>query len=337
MADWSKPAITDAYATAILQVIDDRLDDAVSLFNTDGTNIPANSLKYDRVNNKFQERLAGAWSDKLLSIAGGGTGAATAANARTNLGLGTIATQASSNVSITGGAISGTTLAGDGSGITALNASQLTTGTVGTARLGTGVANASNFLRGDQTWAAPAGTLPAGLIALFDVACPSGWTRFIALDGRFPRGASTYGGTGGADTHSHGPGTYIGPSHVHTGPSHTHTGPSHTHGIGTLAAPSHTHSVGAGVTDPPSATLEVQSGSGSNVASLGHTHGFDPPSTGAPTATALTGAMAAAGTGDTGASGTGNTGAAGNAAITGNSDSVSNVPSYLDVIWCKKD
>ena len=33
----------------------------------------------------------------------------------------------------------------------------ITSGTVATARLGTGAANATTFLRGDQTWAAPTG------------------------------------------------------------------------------------------------------------------------------------------------------------------------------------
>lgn len=44
-----------------------------------------------------------------LAVADGGTGASTASNARTNLGLGTIATQNSNNVTVTGGSISGIT------------------------------------------------------------------------------------------------------------------------------------------------------------------------------------------------------------------------------------
>lgn len=49
-------------------------------------------------------------SGALLPIASGGTGASTAAGARTALGLGTIATQAASSVAITGGAISNTSI-----------------------------------------------------------------------------------------------------------------------------------------------------------------------------------------------------------------------------------
>jgi hypothetical protein len=63
-----------------------------------------------------------------------------AATARTTLGLGTAATSASSAFA------------------TASHnhaASEITSGTVATARLGSGTANELSFLRGDQTWASP--------------------------------------------------------------------------------------------------------------------------------------------------------------------------------------
>jgi hypothetical protein len=55
--------------------------------------------------------------------------------------------------------VSGTMLATDGSGasLTALNATELGSGTVPTARLGTGTASSSVFLAGDNTWAAAGG------------------------------------------------------------------------------------------------------------------------------------------------------------------------------------
>ncbi len=58
---------------------------------------------------------------------------------------------------ISGGAL-GTPSSGNGSNLTALNASNLGSGTVPTARLATGTANSTTYLRGDQTWATVSST-----------------------------------------------------------------------------------------------------------------------------------------------------------------------------------
>jgi len=62
---------------------------------------------------------------------------------------------ATGNASITGNVTVTGSITGNGVGISAINASNLTSGTVATARLGSGTANASTFLRGDQTYAVP--------------------------------------------------------------------------------------------------------------------------------------------------------------------------------------
>lgn len=62
-----------------------------------------------------------------LAIADGGTGASTASGARTNLGLGTLATQNANSVAITGGSISGVTFTGTFSGITSITSDSFST------------------------------------------------------------------------------------------------------------------------------------------------------------------------------------------------------------------
>lgn len=57
----------------------------------------------------------------------------------------------------TGNLTTSGTITGNGSGLTTLSASNLSSGTVATARLGSGTANSSTYLRGDNTWATPAG------------------------------------------------------------------------------------------------------------------------------------------------------------------------------------
>ena len=58
-----------------------------------------------------------------------------------------------SNIKLgTAGVITATSFSGSGANLTNLNASNIASGTVPTARLGSGTANSSTFLRGDSTF-----------------------------------------------------------------------------------------------------------------------------------------------------------------------------------------
>jgi hypothetical protein len=148
MANWNNPTSASNYLDFVTEA-KDRDINAGTLFSDSlaaATNVPTGAIRYNRALNKFQEWNGAAWVDEVLSLAAGGTNAATAADARTNLGLGSIATQSASGVAITGGTISGVSI----SGLSATTA--FSSGTVPTARLGSGLADATTFLRGDQSW-----------------------------------------------------------------------------------------------------------------------------------------------------------------------------------------
>lgn len=73
------------------------------------SNQPVGAIKLVRAPVKLQEWDGAVWNDRPVAIEGGGTGAATAVNARTALGIGSMGTQNANAVAITGGTLSGVT------------------------------------------------------------------------------------------------------------------------------------------------------------------------------------------------------------------------------------
>ncbi|MBI1272911.1 MAG: hypothetical protein GC131_02355 [Alphaproteobacteria bacterium] len=88
------------------------------------------------------------------------------------------------------GAVTGASFAGSGASLTALNASALGSGTVPTARLGSGTADSTSFLRGDNTWA----TVQGGVGTIGDLNGPASATdntlaRFDGTTGKLVQGS----------------------------------------------------------------------------------------------------------------------------------------------------
>ncbi|MEX0931679.1 MAG: DUF2341 domain-containing protein [Candidatus Paceibacterota bacterium] len=98
-----------------------------------------------------------------------------------------------------------------------------------------------------STSAGTPATLPAGAIVFFTDTVPTEWTRYSAQDGRFVRGESGVGTTGGANTHSH---TITGTTGAASGDTYgTQNGQTRAD----VAQVNHTHSV-SGSTDSVSNT-----------------------------------------------------------------------------------
>ena len=92
--------------------------------------------------------------------------------------------------------------------------------------------------------------IPAGMVAFFAAACPSGWTAYASAEGRLLVGVPSGGtleGTVGSPLGDLADRTITEvPSHAHTGAEHTHSGAVHTHGFSatTNTTGAHSHSNG---------------------------------------------------------------------------------------------
>ena len=357
--NWSLPQTTSNYATGVIQAINNKFIDTITLFRSGvGSNLPNNSIRYNGdLNGTFQRWNTTVWNDMILAVAGGGTGGSTPALARTNLELGTMSTQNSNLVNITGGTITGINSfsansifanilsSPDGSGIGNLNAAYIATGIINPARLANGAPNSTVFLRGDSTWASPAGTLPSGLIAMFDVSCPAGWTRVVALDGRFPRGSTVYGYAGGSGSHVHGHSLGVG-AHSHS--AGTLNTPSHSHTMGSVSISisgntgsggGHDHGFGGETGGESSGIMGVDAGGSGNMTRGPHTHDFggrtdDVGNHSHSFSGSGSGTPSISSQGSMGINGS--TGSA-SPGLSGGIDWADHHPYFLDVVWCKKD
>lgn len=150
-------------------------------------------------------------SGGAVPISGGGTGATTAADARTNLGLGTMATQAASAVAITGGTISGITdlaVADGGTGASTHTANAVLIGNGTSAITSIAPSTSGNVLTSNgTTWAstAPTSTNPgfsriAVLTGSGNWTIPAGVTtcKVTVVAGGGNGGTATGGANGGA-------------------------------------------------------------------------------------------------------------------------------------------
>jgi hypothetical protein len=224
---------------------------------------------------------------------------------------------------------------------------------------------------GNASWVAlPGGTsgVPSGMVAMFETSCPAGWTSRSGAgqpyQSKFPRGGATYSEAGGgSDTHVHA----IDPvstasstdgSHTHSfdpAAASTNTTGAHTHNpevpsSSTSTDGAHTHSVSFGTVSSggPSATTAVAAGGLGFTSTQDHTHNFTingttTSSDGSHSHTITWPATTSQGdhshTFDLASTGSSSGGSHSHTTdiASFNSGSGSNVPAYIQVVFCRKN
>ena len=222
------------------------------------------------------------------------------------------------NGSFAGNVITGTTgtftsVSGNGVALTAINASNISSGTVATARLGSGTANASTFLRGDQTYAVvSSGTLiPSGTVMLFQqTAAPTGFTKLTTHNDKALRVVSGTVSSGGTNpfTTAFGTPSVTGSVSISGNPAVGNLAVSISGNIGntTLSVntiPSHSHNVtfynpasNFGTTFPvgnnaQSGSANISSGNTGNNGAHNHSQSLSGTLNGSPAAGTLSGSL----------------------------------------------
>jgi hypothetical protein len=162
--------------------------------DNDGNALVAGSIYFNTASGAMKVHTGSAWVAAYVSGAGYLAAAnnlsdlSSAATARTSLGLGTAATTAASDYAT---AAQGAKADGAAPAVHTHTAADIASGTIATARLGSGSAGSSTYLRGDQTWAAVSAgawefvssTTASGAATVDFTGLVSGYDYMVVFDG----------------------------------------------------------------------------------------------------------------------------------------------------------